>query len=165
MFLDPEWHAIIEARDFDERRSTRWDLLDSIITFATEIRDNIPEGDRPRMRLWKYRVIPTCGITWVDEDLMIVTHYASHEDNLNSPGYTLRNYRIPSLFRRMRLLGSEESLYDVYRRNFQYVYGRKWPITADDIETYKRMKEEIDATGDVVSEEDRRDLGAGTEGE
>lgn len=160
LWIDPEWSAIIQAKDDEEERTTSWDLLDAILTFADEIRSPLPPGDQSRIKLKKYRAIPTCGITWVDESFMVVTHYLTHKDNLNAPGFTLYRYRTPSMLQAMNLTAHNRSLYDVYRENFEYVAGRPSTseITAQDIDRYRGLKQQLEsATQPIISEENRRE--------
>lgn len=156
LWIDPEWEEMISVRGREEGRTSPWDLLDSIIAFSDEIRGGLEEAYRDRLRLMRYRFIPTCGITWIDDSYMVVTHYLTSKPNLNAPGLTLYNLRLPRFLRWVRVLSQGQSLYDIYKGNLEYVLDRAEEITAGDIDRYKEMKRQLEAKGGIVSEEDRR---------
>jgi hypothetical protein len=94
LWLDPD-SSMAEARDLQEKRGTRRDIVDAIDWFW-RLRDGLGEQLQNRLTLLEHRAIPACGLTWADEQL-IVTHYIAGQNNLDSPGMILSTSSIGSL--------------------------------------------------------------------
>jgi len=136
LWLDPT-HELADLREREENsRGLRRDTCDSI-AFFWGLRANMPADRANRLRLREYRSIPTCGITWAD-DYLIVTHYLSGELNLTAPGLMLQAN--PGIIRRLvARAGSSEAeppgLSSAYIRNYREVASDQWsqPITSERI--------------------------------
>lgn len=88
LWLDPT-HDLAELREAEENsRGLRRDTCDSI-AFFWKLREELDGEKAKRLTLREYTSIPTCGITWAD-DYLIVTHYLSGELNLTAPGLVLQ---------------------------------------------------------------------------
>lgn len=124
------------------------------------------EAKASRLILREYTSIPTCGITWAD-DYLIVTHYLSGELNLTAPGLMLQAN--PGIVRRIlgRLGHSETSppgLSSAYINNYQEIRGDKWsrPITADRVEQLQAFRSKLeDQVGKQSEAELRRHVTPG----
>jgi len=88
LWLNPESELATFREESEEQRGTRDDTVASI-EFFWRIRERAkPPDQRERLMLAEHEAMPTCGITWSD-DLIIVTHYLAKELNLESPGLVL----------------------------------------------------------------------------
>jgi hypothetical protein len=110
LFLDPDGQsAKTRTREEETRRNTANAIKESI-KFVWELRESLPAGVRDRLRVYVYDSTPSCGLTWVD-DFMIVTHYLAGLPNRTSPALRVS----PPQF------GMEKSLYNAYAENLQKV--------------------------------------------
>jgi hypothetical protein len=99
MWLDPcSQHA--SDREREEGRRVRQDTVESI-EFFYALRQQLPDEARSRLTLLVHESTPTCGITWVD-DTVVVAHYLAGALNLEAPGLILTggSSRIERLLRR-----------------------------------------------------------------
>lgn len=110
LFLDPNSSAApLRAREEGSKRDTRDAIRDSIKTIW-EFRQSLEAGSRNRLRVYVYDATPSCGLTWMDE-FMIVTHYLAGLPNLTSPALLVKPAQI----------GMGTSLYDIYAENVQNI--------------------------------------------
>jgi hypothetical protein len=158
LFLKPDGD-LCKRRGQEEQRDTMKDTLVSIDRFWT-LREELPEAHRSRLVLKEYDVTPSCGITWVD-DTMLVTHYLAGRNNLGSPGLLLRSGG-PSMDTLVRPVGGEEAvapLTDVYVRNFKEIASneKSTVLTEQRVSELRLLLERM--TGPSVSEADLRKQG------
>jgi hypothetical protein len=157
LFLNPDGE-FCKRRGTEEQRDTVRDALASIDRFWT-LKESLPAKHRGRLVLREYDVTPSCGITWVD-DTVLVTHYLAGRNNLGSPGLLLRSGRatMDTLF---RPVGAEPGapLTDVYIRNYKEIASdaKSSVITAARIAEIRRRLDES-AGQQAVSEADLRKL-------
>jgi hypothetical protein len=147
LWLDP-MHELANLREQEEnRRGLRRDTCDSI-AFFWSLRAGMAEDRATRLRLREYRSIPTCGITWAD-DYLVVTHYLSGELNLTAPGLMLQAN--PGIIR--RLMGrvgdtapEPPGLSSAYIRNYREVASDQWskPITAERVEELSAFRDTLE---------------------
>ncbi len=156
LFLRPDGD-LCARRGREEQRDTERDTLVSIDRFWT-LREGLPETHRQRLVLREYDLTPSCGITWVD-DTLLVTHYLAGRNNLGSPGLLLRSGRssVDTLF---RPVGGEDigaPLTDVYIRNFKEIASgeKSTVLTAERVSVLRHRLEQMTDPG--VSEADLRD--------
>jgi hypothetical protein len=77
--------------------------------------------------------MPTCGITWSD-DLIIVSHYLAQELNLESPGLVLGPSMslVDRLVERVRRSGKTlPEITEVYIANYRQIASSAQPLTAE----------------------------------
>lgn len=134
LWLKPDNNPAAEMREAEEARSTRKDIVNAIL-FFWELRESFTPEQQQRFSLKEYTALPTCGITWADNQL-VVTHYLSGRLNLRAPGFVLGS----SLLRYDRFLKavglSQETsppLAQVYARNYREVSTNATEITGDRI--------------------------------
>ena len=155
LFLRPD-SDLCRRRGQEEKRDTIKDTLVSIDHFWN-LRDGLPATHRERLVLKEYDVTPSCGITWVD-DTMLVTHYLAGRNNLGSPGLLLRSGgpSMDTLFRSP--VGDEAAapLTDVYVRNFKEIASseKSAVLTEQRVSELRLLLAEM--TGPSVSEADLR---------
>jgi len=87
LWLDPTTTLAENREDEEGKRGLRRDACESII-FFWELAQNLEKKQRDRLSLREYTSLPTCGITWADNQL-IVTHYLAAQLNLRAPGMVL----------------------------------------------------------------------------
>jgi hypothetical protein len=124
LWLDPENDLAIHREDEEHRRGTRIDTISSIEFFAG-LRTELNVG-ADRFRLRTYTAMPTCGITWAD-DRLVVVHYLTGRLNLQSPGLLLDAAAGARSKLQRALLGggrTNPTLVEVYRNNFREVSER-----------------------------------------
>lgn len=127
LWLDPT-SAFSQARDDEERRVTRNDAIESIKVF-NEFVGSLEESNKSRIELLVYRKTPSCGITWVDNS-MVVTHYLSGISNQNSPGFILCSSRIDE-FLSNKVDEEFSALYDLYKSNYESIRSSAKTVTED----------------------------------
>ena len=119
LFLDPRSAAASQrAREETDKRDTRKTIRESI-NEVWKFRQGLAPGIRDRLRVYVYDATPSCGLTWVD-DFMIVTHYLAGLPNLTSPALMVKPPQI----------GMERSLYNIYAENVQNI--EKLSVEVDD---------------------------------
>jgi hypothetical protein len=146
LWLNPENDLAI-AREKEEGRALRRDICNSII-FFWELAEKLEEDQRPRFSMREYSTVPTCGLTWAD-DYMVVTHYLAGELNLRAPGVVLRNSvpKYERLFARFR--GGKEpkpGLAKTYSENYREIAADRWskPIDADRVGELRQLRDELE---------------------
>lgn len=155
LFLNPDGE-FCGRRGQEEQRDTARDALVSIDRFWA-LRESLPAKHRRQLVLREYDVTPSCGITWVD-DTVLVTHYLAGRNNLGSPGLLLRSGRstMDTLF---RPVGSEPTapLTDVYIRNYKEIASdeKSALITGERVGEIRRRLADL-AGQPAVSEADLR---------
>jgi hypothetical protein len=122
LFLNPNKPAAeIRARE-EARGKHHRDTIQKIknaIQRAWEIRETLEPGVKKRLRLYVYEATPSCGLTWVD-DRMIVTHYLAGLVDLTSPAVLLKPAQI-----------GMGGLFDVYAKNFAKI-ETEWTTELDE---------------------------------
>jgi hypothetical protein len=156
LFLDPTCSAA-EVRAREEatgkhQRGTQVAIRESI-SQVWRFRNELDPGVKERLRLYVYNATPSCGLTWVD-DQMIVTHYLAGLVDLTSPAVLLKPAQIGS-----------GGLFDVYAKNVDKI-ETSWSTELDErnIHCFLPQEEERQATipttvhpkgGDSDAEDDR----------
>jgi hypothetical protein len=112
LFLNPNCKAAeIRARE-ETSRNTEKKIRESIRD-VWKIRESLTPGQRGQLRLFVYDATASCGLTWVDQQ-MLVTHYLAGLPDATSPALLLTRPQI----------GMERSLYDVYADNLEEIIQR-----------------------------------------
>lgn len=151
LWLDPT-KAVAEERDNEEARGTREDTIKSILAFDG-FRKSLPETAQRKLTLKTYNATPTCGVTWVDDN-MVVTHYLSHRSNLGAPGFVLTYSVIDKLMNKVGHDHEFAALYDVYGDNLKAIERGATEITSKYLGQIRRFCDELP---DEPSEADMRD--------
>jgi len=129
LFLDPTKEAA-ELREQEEERqkirdiSTR-DAIRQSIKFMWDFRKELGAVERNRLRFYVYNATPSCGLTLVD-DFMIVTHYLAGLPNRTSPALLVRPPQV----------GMEKSLYAIYLENVNNVEALSIELDERNIERF-----------------------------
>lgn len=167
LWLDPENDLALHREDEEARRGTRIDTINSIMFFV-RLREELGIGS-DRFRLRTHTAMPTCGITWSD-DRLVVVHYLTGRLNLQSPGLLL-DAAAGARSKLMRaLLGggrTDPTLVEVYRNNFREVSERHAAdLTPEKLKALEAMKEKLseDAAPAKASEAELREQLGGEEG-
>jgi len=132
LWLNPESDLARFREESEGERGLRDDTVESI-KFLWGLREGLQSPAKERLRLAEHNAMPTCGITWSD-DVMIVTHYLARELNLESPGLVLG----PSMsladrvVERARRSGSAHPpVTEVYTANFRQIASSSTDLTAE----------------------------------
>lgn len=116
LFLNPiSTAAGIRAREEKSKnthRNTQEKIKESIRDMWN-IRDSLTAGQKGQLRLFVYDATASCGLTWVDQQ-MLVTHYLAGLPDVTSPALLLTRPHV----------GMERSLYDVYADNVEEMIQR-----------------------------------------
>jgi Domain of unknown function (DUF5919) len=144
LFLDPNGAAAdLRAREEGRgkhQRDTKEKIRGSIIRIW-RFRESLEPGVIGRLRIYVYDATPSCGLTWVD-DQMIVTHYLAGSVDLTSPAILLKPAKMGT-----------GGLFDVYAKNVDKI-ETEWSIELDDrnIHQYlpKTETETIPAAGTSI---------------
>jgi hypothetical protein len=160
LWLNPE-HQLAELREIEEgKRGLRRDTCNSIL-FLWELREQLSEDQRHRFSLREYETVPTCGLTWAD-DYLVVTHYIAGSLNLRAPGIILRSSspRYDRLLTRVTKGPDEKpALVKRYTDNYLEIAGDEWStaITGDRISHLRQVLVGLEAsTADKQSEAELR---------
>jgi hypothetical protein len=133
LWLDPR-HPLATLREEEEDiRSTRDDTIKSI-EFFWSIKEQLPEPKRDRLVMKLHSAMPTCGITWSD-DLLVVTHYLARRLNLDSPGFCLGPSLslVDRLASRLRVSDvGPPKMTHVYMSNYRQIAEDATSVTADE---------------------------------
>jgi hypothetical protein len=122
LFLDPESEpAVIRSHEEEKKRITT-DAIRKSIKFVWDFRMDLTAGVRDRLSIYVYRATPSCGLTWIDE-FMVVTHYLAGLPNRTSP----------ALLVRPPYIGMESSLYSIYAENVQNIENISEEVTGKNI--------------------------------
>jgi hypothetical protein len=136
LFLNPNADAAeIRAREEESghtHRNTQEKIRESIRD-VWNIRNSLTAGQKGLLRLFVYNATASCGLTWVDKQ-MIVTHYLAGLPDLTSPALLLTRPQI----------GMERSLYDVYADNLEAVIQRmSMPVDESNIQEFLPQQPEF----------------------
>lgn len=147
LWLDPE-HQLAFQREHEEgRRGTRMDIVTSIL-FFWEIRQGLKADERQRFVLKEHQTMPTCGIHWSDNELLI-THYLAGQLNRRAPGLML-DRSVPLADRLIdAVAGKRKRIAESYINNFREVSKAAVEITAERIERLQALRLQLapEATG------------------
>jgi hypothetical protein len=160
LWIDPT-SDLAKSRETEEgTRGLRRDACESILWFS-ELAATLPDEQRRRLSLRQYSALPTCGITWADNQL-IVTHYLAGELNLRAPGIVLDaaqplTHRVVAKVQQRT--PAAPALARTYISNYQEVASDTWSkeITEQRLEAIRALHDELTATQqDKSSEADLR---------
>lgn len=122
LWLNPD-SDFAGAREEEEKRTTRRDTVDAIEWFGN-FRASLADDEQKQITLLEYDAIPSCGLTWSDDQL-VVTHYVAGQNNLDSPGMILSTSSI-GLIRPLR--------------SFAHGHTRRAPTAQAYMNTYKEIR-------------------------
>jgi hypothetical protein len=81
LFLNPNTEfARLRANEEKGKRDDTIDVIRHSIKTVWDIREKLVAGLQPRLQVRVYEGTPSCGLTWID-DFMIVTHYLARVPN------------------------------------------------------------------------------------
>jgi hypothetical protein len=111
LFLNPNT-KFAQGRALEEKgkRDDTIDVIKTSIETIWEIRQNLAAGLQPRLLIYVYDGTPSCGLTWIDE-FMVVTHYLARVPNAECPALVVRRPQG----------GVERCLYDTYAENLSKI--------------------------------------------
>jgi len=111
LFLNPNTKfAELRAREERGKRNDTIDVIRRSIETVWKIRESQAAGLQPRLLIYAYDGTPSCGLTWIDE-FMVVTHYLARVPNSECPALVVR-----------RPQGAvERCLYDTYAENLKKI--------------------------------------------
>lgn len=140
LWLNPE-HMLATIREEEEGvRGTRDDTINSII-FFWELHEQLADDEKPRLSLREHTAMPTCGITWSD-DFVMVTHYLAQKLNLGSPGLVLG----PSMslldrlvLRLRRRQPVHPKITEAYMSNYREIAESSTEITSERVEQLRSL--------------------------
>jgi hypothetical protein len=113
LFLNPNFEAAkIRAREEKSSRNTQTKIKESIAD-VWKIRESLTPSQKEQLRIFVYDATASCGLTWVDQQ-MLVTHYLAGLPDETSPALLLTRPQV----------GMERSLYDVYADNLNEIIER-----------------------------------------
>jgi hypothetical protein len=132
LWLNPE-SQLAKIRESEEGvRALVSDTCEAI-AFFYDLAASLPPEQAERVSLRVYKSLPTCGITWAD-DYLIVTHYLAGRLNLRAPGLIL-NANEPLLARALGSVWPEAHrvppLAQAYMKNYSEVASEKWSEDVD----------------------------------
>jgi hypothetical protein len=109
LFLNPDSDsAKLREKEEGGLRKTR-DVIRESIEWTWKFRESLEPAVRNRLRIYVYDATPSCGLTWID-DYMIVTHYLARMPDVTSPAIRLQPAQIGT-----------GGLYDVYVENVEKI--------------------------------------------
>lgn len=117
-FLDPDSGAATLRSSEESQKRITTDAIKESIKFVWELRNELAAGVRNRLGIYVYRATPSCGLTWIDE-FMVVTHYLAGLSNRTSPALLVK----PPYF------GMGSSLYSIYAENMQNIENLSEEVT------------------------------------
>jgi len=144
LFLDPCCKAAeVRAREEEGTRNTQEKIRKSIEDMW-RIRESLAESQKPQLRIIVYNATPSCGLTWVDQQ-MLVTHYLAGLPDETSPALLLTRPQV----------GMERSLYDVYADNLEKIIEKKCRFVDENnvSEFLPQKPPEVDSGGGVAQTE------------
>lgn len=114
-FLDPSPSAqAVKLRQPEDVGRDTTDVIRRSIRAIWAIRQKLDDDPRNRLELYVYDATPSCGLTWVD-NLMVVSHYLAGIPNPDSPVLVLE---------RGKFGAKEKNLYEIYEMNMQKIEQR-----------------------------------------
>jgi Domain of unknown function (DUF5919) len=123
LFLDPNSEAA-NIRAQEEKRDTRKKIRESIEKMW-KIRESISPGQKEQVRIFVYDATASCGLTWIDQQ-MLVTHYLAGLPDETSPALLLIRPAV----------GMERSLYDVYADNLEKLNQRSRLVDEENLREF-----------------------------
>jgi hypothetical protein len=109
LFLNPNSDsAELREREEGGLRKTR-DVIRESIEWVWKFREGLEPAVRDRLRVFAYEATASCGLTWID-DYMIVTHYLAWTPDVTSPAIRLQPAQIGT-----------GGLYDVYAETVEKI--------------------------------------------
>lgn len=154
LWLDPT-KDIAKLREVEEgNRGTRSDAIRSIRWFH-KFKEGLPPELAERISLRYYSALPTNGLTWVD-DAMIITHYLPDEQNRTCPGLVIHeDNAFLQTVTTLRLQRLERQLATKYIAAYRALEGKSMGIDAAYMEALDA--EEAELPGNKLSEEELRE--------
>lgn len=109
LFLNPNSEsAKLREKEEGGLRKTRAIIRESI-AWVWKFRESLESGVKSRLRIYVYEATASCGLTWID-DYMIVTHYLAWTPDWTSPAIRLQPAQIGT-----------GGLYDVYAETVEKI--------------------------------------------
>ena len=141
LWLKPD--SILAAiRDEEEGRASRADAIKSMRWFW-ELRGELDPAHQNNFSLKEYELTPTCGITWIDDEI-VVTHYLAKKLNLHAPGLIITTRPGWWPWARPAVFGRETDLGRKYSDNYTEIAQSAQPLTAERIEELEMTLARVD---------------------
>jgi hypothetical protein len=159
LWLPPDGELAKLREEEEGERTLRADGCEAIMFFY-ELRSKLEDKQPERVSLREYKSLPTCGITWADDSL-VVTHYLAGRLNLRAPGLVLNSAE--SLWR--RAVGAvwapahaRPPLAEAYIKNYNEVASDGWStdITPERLEEIRAFHASLTDQGGKRSESQLR---------
>ncbi|HEY2142167.1 MAG TPA: hypothetical protein VGG98_08910 [Solirubrobacteraceae bacterium] len=158
LWLNPD-SDLAPVREREEHRTTRLDTCNAIL-FFWKLREELAHPrQQERLILKEYNATPSCGVTWVD-DLMIVTQYMAGNPNLRSPGMVLGKSHAwldRPIERLLHKAPRYPPITNRYIGNFDAIRQGATPISSERIREIEQKQSQLDQDrGDLKSEAELR---------
>lgn len=141
LFLNPISFAATKRASEDRWRNTQQSIVHAMENFW-RFRESLPDEHKERLSLMTYDTTPSCSIAWAN-GTMIVSHYIVAKDNRYSPGWELHDVSMSkNILRRLSRLptgGGKQSLFDIYKENFEIIKRDSVRISETSINDYKQQ--------------------------
>ncbi len=158
LWLNPD-SDLAPVREREEHRTTRLDTCNAILFFWKLRKELANPRQQERLILKEYDATPSCGVTWVD-DLMIVTQYMAGNPNLRSPGMVLGKSHAwldRPIERLLRKAPRFPPITNRYIGNFNAIRQGATPISPERILAIEQKQSKLDQNrGDLKSEGELR---------
>jgi hypothetical protein len=110
LFLNPTTTFAADRTSEEKGKRNTADVIRDSIKTMWKIRQGLKPGVQHRLHLYVYAGTPSCGLTWVDE-FMVVTHYLARVPNVACPALMVRPPEH----------GVENCLYETYAENLEKI--------------------------------------------
>jgi hypothetical protein len=129
LFLDPNGNAVTTREKEDGRRKTSTTIRSSIRMVWEEIRAKLDGETKVQslLKLYVYDATPSSGMTWIDDSLMVVTHYLAGFANVTSPALIVKPVETDP---------DARDLYRTYEENAEKLLQRSTLLTPSNIKDY-----------------------------
>jgi hypothetical protein len=150
LWLAPDSEMAGLRNDQEADRDTIADTAKSIVWFW-DFKRELKPVEQSRFSLKEYTDLPTCGLTWCDDEI-IVSNYLAASLNLDSPGMILVNPSL-RLGRFSTKLGKARELSELYEAHYQQVSSKSTEFDEARIDVIREMaagKSAAPSEADVV---------------
>ncbi len=141
LWLDPASDFMSQREAEEGKRETKADAISAIEWFWNLKTKELKPEDAKRLTLATYNALPTCGITWVD-DYLVVTQYLASEPDKTCPGLILAQERF--VLRAMLTFnwrqGGAAQLAEKYVANYITIQHQKADLTQERVEALTAQK-------------------------
>jgi hypothetical protein len=146
LFLDPNCESA-KLRKREEGRDTEDEIRKSIKKIW-EFQQGLQPSVKDRLRIYVYDATASCGLTWID-NYMIITHYLAGKPDVTSPAIRVQPAQVGT-----------GGLYDVYAENVENMEQR-YTIEIDDRNIERFVPGNAEGASRVIGTTSQRKLETG----